>query len=759
MTFLNDNTATVTFVSNGGGITSSTLNSGLAGCGSLVISGNSSAVTPTCPLPDAAVSSSATTNTDTYISGTDPYFKVGNLVNSDSDADGEFVVVDFNAILDNSTSGNSVGTNRNNTFTTRISSSTVGATSSTAFTRIVEPSIATVSKTITTVPNDAGDTVAYRITFSNASGTNNTTAFDVRFVDIVPSSVSLTLASVTVTPAGGTTGVTNNSSGNTVDITLATMPTGGSVTITYVGIVNRSVAPGQNVPNTGNVTYTSLPGTNGTTGNATGSNTGTAGSNTGERTGAGGTLNKYFASGTTSFTIDNPILTKSIVATSEASTTGSNLTIGEIVRYRLQISIPESTDNAFRIIDTLPAGFTLLDNSQVRLAFVTDVPVTAPADLAGAGNSAVPPTFVLPASRISTVGQVITFNLGDLVINDNDANQELIVLEFNALVNNSASNLRGTLKTNTFKTEIDGLDRGTAATVNATIVEPTITNLAKSVIATPGDAGDTVTYRISFSNSGTATAFDLPLLDTLPADLTLNLGSISVTPSTGVTNNSSGNTLNLVIASLAAGGSVTVDYSAILNQSVTPRQVIPNTASLTYTSLPGASGTTTNATGSSTPGTAGTTTGERTGTGGVNTYSGGSAAQITVNGSNLTKSLASTSAAHTTGSNVTIGEVITYALSVTLPEGTTPSLIVTDTLPAGLVYVAGSAALDSSGFGGTIPAPTVTTPGNSVIFSFGPITVTADNNINNNSFGLRLRAGGGRGRERGQQPRPDQPPQ
>ena len=67
--FINDGTAKVAFVANGAGITSSTIVPGLPGCSGLNVTGNSGSVTPTCPLPDTAVSDNATTNSDNYGSG------------------------------------------------------------------------------------------------------------------------------------------------------------------------------------------------------------------------------------------------------------------------------------------------------------------------------------------------------------------------------------------------------------------------------------------------------------------------------------------------------------------------------------------------------------------------------------------------------------------------------------------------------------------------------------------------------------------
>ena len=129
--------------------------------------------------------------------------------------------------------------------------------------------------------------------------------------------------------------------------------------------------------------------------------------------------------------------------------------------------------------------------------------------------------------------------------------------------------------------------------------------------------------------------------------------------------------------------------------------------------------------------------------GGLNDYElQASAALTTSNLYSIAKALESTSVGDTAGNDVTIGEEIVYVLTVTLPEGAIPTLQVIDNLPPGLVCVANSAAVDTSRFAGTAPTPSITCTdgsGDDVTFGFGAISVTGDNNTNNNSFTIRFR--------------------
>ena len=130
--------------------------------------------------------------------------------------------------------------------------------------------------------------------------------------------------------------------------------------------------------------------------------------------------------------------------------------------------------------------------------------------------------------------------------------------------------------------------------------------------------------------------------------------------------------------------------------------------------------------------------------GAVDDYEIVSSVDFTVETVEIVKLLQGTSATHTSGSNVTIGEQVTYTITVTLPEGGAPSLTITDNLPDGMAYVAGTASIDSSGFNGSLPAPTFTaTPGgdgDDIIWDFGPFTVTEDGDPDNNSFIISLQA-------------------
>ena len=324
------------------------------------------------------------------------------------------------------------------------------------------------------------------------------------------------------------------------------------------------------------------------------------------------------------------------------------------------------------------------------------------------------PTYVLPGSALAgggADGAAVTFNLGNVKNLATDGSSQLIVIEFNALVDNVRGNTAGHPLNNSFTVDVAGVQSGNPSnTVTTTVVEPKLT-LTKAVkdqtdgSTTTGDAGDVVQYTYTLKNTGNATAFNVNLADVLPTDLG-GAGGLTVSVTGGAatgqdTSGTAGNNLSVLFASLNAGATVTVTYTATIQNTVTPQERLDSTASATWTSLPGANGTTVNPTGSATPGAPGSATGERTapGVGAPNppdNYLASKDAPLTVLAPpSLQKVVASTSLAQTTGNNVAVGETVTYDMTFTLSEATYATLGLTDALPTGLTYI--SSQVDAIG--------------------------------------------------------------
>ena len=341
--FMDDNTATVAFVCNGSAncITSSTL----SGAG-LVINGASSNVTPTFTLPGSAISGGP------FDSGSDVTFSVGNLTNSDSDSDSEYVVIEFNAIVlninstaqDNQGINNLTGTNvfnnHHNTVSLSINGSTIGSSSSNVTVAVGEPAITAITKSISPAgPYYAGSTLTYSLTFTNdATGNNATTAFDVVLTDtfdtnLTPGTVNVSSTQGATCAGGAAFSASNSTVGQVVGVNVSCLDPGSSVTVTIDVTINASTASGTSISNDANVTYTSLPGTQGSCAAApfSCSSVGASGSGPGERNGSGGpgtdasVLNNYAVISNTTVTLvsGTPTPTPTNTPTNTPTSTGT----------------------------------------------------------------------------------------------------------------------------------------------------------------------------------------------------------------------------------------------------------------------------------------------------------------------------------------------------------------------------------------------------------------------------------------------------
>ena len=733
------------------------------------------------------------TNPTVVGNGTPVEFALGTITNSNNNSSVEQITVRLSAvILNQGVRGN---TRRNAVSLDYISNgATTTLNANAPNVTIVEPSLL-VDKTVNPITGDAGDPVTYSVSVRHSTSTpvSNADAFNVHIKDDL-GSLPLTLGTISgVIFTGATCGspvpaYTNGSTTTMVDLTLSTLPVNCVATFTYNATLTSGASAAQTIINTAAVDWSSLPGT---ISDQSPYNSTLDCERTGNTADCGSTVNNYriidFA------TVTVPVTpTKSLVSTSEAHTSADRLVIGEIARYRLQMVWPEGTTINAMFQDRLPDSIQFLNDGTAKVAFVSDNGVdcsTSPAATITSltlgttpwvcGNAAniatITPTFALPDTAVSTLsttnndsyssGTDPYLKFGTLTNSDNDNDaiygNEYVVVEFNALMLNNINNQGGQTRSNTFvlrtgsSSDIRG---GESNSVIITVAEPSL-SIAKSIIApAPTDAGDPITYDIVIANNSVApngaTAFDLAMSDTLDSNLTNIAATVSATtqtsPCTGGTNFTapaptvSGQDVNVNASCLDIGKSITVRITANVTGTAPSSLTIPNAAQVTYTSLPGGTGTlgTSNPTGSSTPGASGTATGERNGSGGASSLN-----DYTTLASVSTSLANPVSVVKNAPSPVTytIWQTITYPIVMTLHEGTTQNLRITDTLPQGLEYL--SYSVDTTGFTGTVTtSPTVGTVGTAATgstistFTFGDTTVTATPSSGTSSFTINVTA-------------------
>jgi fimbrial isopeptide formation D2 family protein/uncharacterized repeat protein (TIGR01451 family) len=403
---------------------------------------------------------------------------------------------------------------------------------------------------------DAGDIVNYTIFVVN-TGQFTTDAFEVSLADLLPPCLTLDTTSVVVT---GVSGANVLASGGQLTITWAQIPSGQQAKITFSAVVDACVTPGQELCNHAELTWTTLPGSPSPKSlyNAL------SVERTSNPSDPGGAVNDLVADAEFCLTVPGPVPIKRIVATSEPSTPDNQVTIGEIVRYQLQVELPEGTYPNFALQDVLPSFLLWMGPVTVTTVSAWSFTVSPPLS---SGN--------------------VKFDFGTIVNSDNDPDKEYLVVEFNALVTNTAANNAGDIKPNQFQV-IFGDDPVsppsvfTSNVVAVAIVEPRL-EVDKAAHVFTDATGYHVTYTVTIKNSGTSTAFDATFHDPLyngPAP------SFELSP---------------------GGDTLTIAYTI----SARACDDIFNVVEVTGSSLPGTHGTFPNPTGTQTPGNPGDYNGER----------------------------------------------------------------------------------------------------------------------------------------------------
>ncbi|MGH8464219.1 MAG: VCBS domain-containing protein, partial [Pseudomonas sp.] len=501
---------------------------------------------------------------------------------------------------------------------------------------------------------DQGDPLEYTITISNGNGASDYDAFDINFNSVLPPELDqLVLVSAIYTVNGVSTDITArfslDPSGRTlVNVADVDIAKGGTLVLRITGTVNASGASVAAFDNLAEVRWTSLNGTSSTTADPAG-----------ERTGQQGLLNSgvvddYRRDSILIIPVAQGIKLSRVGGLSD--TTAPNPTnalqetvaVGEVIRYRAVVLVPEGNNPNYQLVITLGRGLTLADLATMRIGFISDGGlVTDLSDLITAGTlqilgnenspeaqfinadlSGAAPTGVLNSKYVSfgtdsNGNPTVTLNLGNLVNgahgsgdDGNDDDLEGVVIEFSARVANTVENQAGVVLGTTVQDVVNSNLRATSLTLTERIVEAGFTGFNKQVtdfIPNPGTALGNATVSVSFTASGELPAYDVHLTDGFPTGTNYNLVSITIGGTTfgpgnlpaGVTFSTTGG-LTVDIARIDVGTLVSVVYTVDVPNGTA---IASSDANLSWSSLP----ETFTSWGGSVVGADGTADGERTG--------------------------------------------------------------------------------------------------------------------------------------------------
>lgn len=327
--------------------------------------------------------------------------------------------------------------------------------------------VLTITKSICSVGTGAAGTVNSSGNVDNADAgdkltycitiTNNSqaTAHQVVFTDTVPTGLTYV--------NGSFTGATLVSQPPILQALLQQLSPGQTITLGYMATVNNTAAPCTKITNEAEVKWASS-----STGQATSS--------------AKETAEVNFAKPT-------------IMKTVKGQPTNPKATIGEEITYEIKVCLPEGTVPAFTIQDVVPSNLTCF-----------------PATVSGLING------TLACSGSGTV----TWNIPSLTVPaDNDSSNNCIIIELKVRVSDIPANMgmpgNQTTITNTASVAVPGCVTQSAS-VGVMVVEPklTIDKVITPAVALPGQP---VQIKLTITNNGTSSAFDVKVQDFLPPNL------------------------------------------------------------------------------------------------------------------------------------------------------------------------------------------------------------------------------------------------
>ncbi|WP_226668707.1 isopeptide-forming domain-containing fimbrial protein [Microbulbifer aggregans] len=579
-------------------------------------------------------------------------FDLGDLdnINRDNSVD-ETITITYEVLVANDVvnqSGDQLNNNAQFSWDSTndgVDNPTVNDSDSAEVVTVIEPDLQ-VDKSLTSSDPliDAGDPVQYTIVISH-TGFSDTDAFDATFIDTLPPELeNAVLSSATLNVGGTTTNVLDLFvvNGNTIEMAPDAsfdLPLGATLTLVIDAIVVNDVILGSVVTNTATVDWESIDGDD-------------ANERTGED-GAGGELNDYETDDSAQFVVASVETGKSIVSSSEENEYNAidEAVIGELVTYQASFEVPEGVVINAQILDTLPAGMEFVGFDGI---FVGD-------DLEITGGGFGDPTVVGNDDGTTS----LDFGSATVTNNGTDNVPDLITIVYTVRVTNVESNQAGTELINNAQFITDN---GTSeASTTVTVIEPALT-IDKSANITEGDNGDDVSYTITVTNpddGSSTTAYDISFSDPLPTELSNISFSASLQTASGTTDISGffvivGGELVLdpqAELDLDPGSTVTITVTGILSNTIAG-DTITNAADLDWSSLDG------------------DVDDERTGEDGeggeLNDYATSDEVEITVASPEIEKVLVSTSQNDDLNDDTeaTIGEIVTFSVTLTLPEAT-----------------------------------------------------------------------------------------
>ncbi len=551
---------------------------------------------------------------------------------------------------------------------------------------VVEP-VLRIIKTTTPASGNADEVIHFTITIAHVP-TSTAPAFDLTVVDALAPFTRSVAGSVICSDPSANVTIGNAGGNGTVSLRISRLLVSDSpIIITYDALINPAVLTGTTFATDAMLTYDSSPYT--------------VLSNTGRfvRTNA----SEWAALPTTLVRSDTFIFNHTVDHSSIQQTSGSFVSVGEVVTFLTTLILPEGITQDV-LIDLNMIGNLRAIGSRVNF-----------------GRNVISSQLQEGSSGLRLGNYYVSYALGtvtnapDRVIDAGDR----INIFTDALVEDDPTNLNSTVLTSLVTLTFKGIASKVVANSDIFVTVPVLV-VTKSVSPSVADAGDKLNFTITVSHTSqsSAPAFDILLSNLLSPYMHAEAFSViaSVSNFTVVTGNRFGDpSVNIYIPLLALGAaSITVNYTAIINTTVLAGMQWVQDVKLEYDSSP-----------NSILGNSGRY---------ASTSAGQLAPTITMaENYTLASALDSTSLSETPTYLVNIGEAATFKTTLYLSEGTIQSLLITNALSPNKLRIISSwiilgsnlhSLLLSTGRNGTLNGDYYVT------FNLGTVVNIPDNLVN-----------------------------
>jgi len=523
----------------------------------------------------------------------------------------------------------------------------------------VEPKLVLIKSASQQSNLEPGDTVTYTISVRNDG---HGPAYNVGLTDTIPAYIKVATA-----PAGSGSpqavtytvwsGDPENGKGGVLTWTeIISIPAGGTQTYTYTAVISDGVGARRDLENIASVEYNS-------------------------RSDDQGRQTDWTSDPADDNTDDETVCIRNLSVSKSAAP--DPVTIGDIFTQTLRVTVPAGTQVFKRSGSSVIVRDTQSTNG---IQFLTTT-VTLADD---SSNPPGPASFASPSTTLvdTSGGSYVDFNLND-IDNSGQTTDYVFTLTIQALVtgldDDGTSWVFFVPTVNDQTNDIfqvrfnDGTANRTRSSDRVYInIDQPLLDLEKTVTPVTADGDDTVTYTLTVENVGWSVAYDVVLTDAIPANVKVPAtgGSGSPVNSTftadaGAQAGTGGFITWGTVPSITNGNTQTYIYTATVSGTVPAGSVLVNTADVDWSTQSGA------------------TSDERV----FDDNSEEAAytedtdsATLNIDVPQLDKTIFATSldatgkSQHTAGiDDLAIGEVVTFHIVITFPEGTTPAIL-TDTM-------------------------------------------------------------------------------